>query len=139
MYSDSFLLQILDETHVIALVGASANPDRPSHQVALFLQSKGYKVIPVNPGLAGQNLLGEPVYHDLASIKEEVDMIDIFRQSVAVPNILDAGITRFPALKTVWMQLGVTHTEAAMKAEARGIKVVQDRCPKIEYARLIGA
>lgn len=137
-YSDGFLREILSTTKVVALVGASANPVRPSYFVQRYLGLKGFRVIPVNPGLAGQELLGETVYGSLTDIPDDVDMIDIFRRSEAVPAIVDEALERFPNLKVVWMQIGVENAEAAAKAEARGVKVVQNRCPKIEYQRLFG-
>ncbi len=136
MYSDDLIRQVLTDTKVIALVGASPKPERPSHGVMAYLQSRGYKVIPVNPGLEGKELLGETVYGDLASIPVDVDMIDIFRASDAVPGIVDAALARWPDLKVIWMQLGVTHEQATGVAEARGVTVIQNRCPKIEMPRL---
>lgn len=135
-YSDAFLRKILTRTKTIAVVGVSANQVRPSYYVARYLGLKGYRVIPVNPGLAGQTLLGERVYGDLAEIPEDVDMVDIFRRSDAVPPIVDAALARWPDLQTIWMQIGVSHAAAAAKAEARGVDVIQNRCPKIEYQRL---
>ena len=135
-YADNTLHTILSRTKTIALVGASANAARPSHRVGQFLTAKGYRVIGVNPGLAGQQLFGETVYADLAAVPDDVDMVDIFRASDAVPGIVDAALARWPALQTIWMQLDVTHEQAAAKAEARGVDVIQDRCPKIEIDRL---
>lgn len=137
-YSDDFLRRILKRTRSVAVVGVSANPVRPSYFVARYLSLKGFRVIPVNPGLAGQTLLGETVYGDLADIPDDVDMVDIFRRSDAVPPIVDAALARWPALQTIWMQIGVEHPDAAAKAEARGVDVIQNRCPKIEYQRLFG-
>lgn len=138
MYTDDHLRLILERTRTIAVVGVSANPVRPSYFVARYLGLKGYRVIPVNPGLAGQPLLGEAVYADLADVPDEVDMVDIFRRSDAVPAIVDAALDRWPDLQTIWMQIGVEHAEAAAKAEARGVDVIQNRCPKMEYQRLFG-
>jgi len=135
-YTDDFLRTILTRTKTIAVVGVSANQVRPSFYVARYLGLKGYRVIPVNPGLAGQSLLGETVYGDLAQIPDDVDMVDIFRRSEAVPPIVDAALERWPNLQTIWMQIGVRNEEAAAQAMARGVDVVQDRCPKIEYQRL---
>ncbi len=135
-YSDEFLRTILKRTKTVAVVGVSANQIRPSYYVARYLGLKGMRVIPVNPGLAGQTLLGETVYGNLTEVPDDVDMVDIFRRSEAVPPIVDAALDRWPHLQTIWMQIGVTHPEAAAKAEARGVDVVQDRCPKIEYQRL---
>ncbi len=128
--SHAALVDILGKVRSIALVGASNNPDRPSHDVMLFLQSKGYRVYPVNPGLAGQELLGEKVYESLAALPEPVDMVDIFRASEAVPPIVDDAIAI--GARVVWMQLGVQHDEAAAKAQAAGLQVVMNHCPKIE-------
>jgi predicted CoA-binding protein len=137
---DTTLADILRSTSVIAVVGMSPNPLRPSHYVAEFLQQMGYRIIPVNPGQAGGTILGQTVYSDLAAIPSGagVDMVDIFRQSDAVPAIVDAALAHLPDLRTVWMQIGVIHEAAAAKARAAGKQVVMDRCPKIEYPRLIG-
>jgi predicted CoA-binding protein len=139
-YSDDLLKSVLTATRVIAVVGVSANPVRPSYFVARYLGLKGFRVIPVNPGLAGQELFGERVYGTLAEIPPEVpvDMVDIFRRSDAVPGIVAEAMAHLPALRTIWMQLGVEHAEAADKAGAAGLTVVQNRCPKIEYQRLFG-
>ena len=133
-----YLRTILRRTKTVALVGISANPVRPSYFVARYLTLKGMRVIGVNPGLAGQSLFGETVYADLTSIPDEVDMVDIFRRSEAVGPIVDEALARWPQLQTVWMQIGVTNQAAADAAEARGVDVVQNRCPKIEYQRLFG-
>ena len=139
-YSDALLRDILTTTRVIAVVGVSPNPVRPSYYVARYLGLKGFTVIPVNPGHAGQDILGQRVYADLASIPKEahVDMVDIFRRSEAVPGIVEEALAELPDLKTIWMQIGVSHADAAAMAEARGIRVIQNRCPKIEYQRLFG-
>ncbi len=131
---------ILKRSKCVACVGVSANQVRPSFYVARYLGLKGYRVIPVNPGLAGQTLLGETVYADLRQIPSEipVDMVDIFRQSAHVPPIVDDALQCLPGLRTIWMQIGVENPEAAAKAEARGITVIQNRCPKIEFQRLFG-
>ncbi|MBC7905216.1 MAG: O-acetylhomoserine aminocarboxypropyltransferase [Rhodospirillaceae bacterium] len=135
-YSDDTLRAILRGVRTIAVVGASANWNRPSYFVTKYLQEKGYRVIPVNPGLDGQELLGERVYKDLASIPEPVDMVDIFRNSAAAGAITDEAIAI--GAKVVWMQLSVRNDEAAARAEAAGLKVVMNRCPKIEFGRLGG-
>jgi len=137
-YSDDHLRKILKRTRTVAVVGVSANQIRPSFYVARYLKLKGFRVIPVNPGLAGQTLLGETVYSDVSQVPIDVDMVDIFRRSEAVPDIVDASLERWPALQTIWMQIGVTHDQATATAQARGIDVIQDRCPKIEYQRLFG-
>lgn len=136
--SDSLIRDILTRTRRIALVGASAKPERPSHGVMQFLLEKGYDVVPVNPGLAGQDLLGQPVAASLSDIEGDIDMVDIFRASEHVPGVVEEALARFPHLATVWMQLGVIHEDAAQTARARGADVVMDRCPKIEYPRLMG-
>lgn len=137
-YSDDHLKRILKRTKVIAVVGVSMNPVRPSYYVARYLGLKGYRVIPVNPGHAGQRLFGETVRAGLSEISESVDMVDIFRRSDAVPPIVEEALEVFPGLKTIWMQIGVEHAEAAARAETRGVDVIQNRCPKIEYQRLFG-
>lgn len=138
MYSDVMIKDVLTRMKIIALVGASANPVRPSYFVARYLSLKGFRVVPVNPGLAGQKLFGENVYATLADIPFDVDMVDIFRRSDAVPAIVDEAMARWPQLQTIWMQIGVQHDGAAAVAQARGVTVIQDRCPKIEYQRLFG-
>lgn len=134
--TDDDLRRILGETRVIALVGWSPKADRPSHRVAAFLKAQGYRVIPVNPGQAGQQALGETVRASLSEIDEAVDMVDIFRRSEEVPAVVEEALAALPGLKTVWMQLGIEHADAAAMAEARGIQVVQNRCPAIEIPRL---
>jgi len=130
--------QIRDTVRTIAVVGLSPKSERPSWGVARYLQGRGYRIIPVNPGHAGEEILGETVYKDLASIPSDVqvDMVDIFRRSDAVPGIVDDALTHLPDLSVIWMQLGVTHDEAAAKARDAGKTVIQDRCPKIEFPRL---
>jgi predicted CoA-binding protein len=139
-YSDDFLRTVLRRTRVIACVGVSTDPVRPSYFVARYLGLKGFRVIPVNPAAAGQRLFGQEVRASLADIgaAEAVDMVDIFRRPDAVPEVVEAALAHLPALRTVWMQIGVRHEAAAAEAQARGIDVIQDRCPKIEYQRLFG-
>lgn len=137
-YSDQLLKEVLKRTKVIAVVGVSTNPVRPSYYVARYLSLRGYRVIGVNPGAAGQMLFGQKIVAGLAEINAPVDMVDIFRKPDAVPAIVDEALEVLPDLRTIWMQIGVEHAEAAAKAEARGITVIQNRCPKIEYQRLFG-
>jgi predicted CoA-binding protein len=137
-YSDNFIKNILLETKVIALVGASEKPARDAHHVMAFLQTAGYRVIPVNPGLAGKSIHGEVVYGQLADIPQNetgaIDMVDVFRNSDAALDVTEQAIAI--GAKTVWMQLGVINEAAAAKAEAAGLQVVMDRCPAIEIPRL---
>ncbi|WP_170548039.1 CoA-binding protein [Ruegeria atlantica] len=137
-YSDKHLREILQRTKVVAVVGVSMNPVRPSYYVARYLSLKGFTVIPVNPGHAGQELFGQTVRASLSEIYEPVDMVDIFRRSESVPPIVDEALDAFPNLRTIWMQIGVENADAAAKAQARGVDVVMNRCPKIEYQRLFG-
>lgn len=134
MTNDAEIRHILTSVKTIAVVGFSANPDRPSHEVALFLQGKGFKVVPVNPGLAGQTQIGETVYGRLADIPEPVDMVDVFRASDAVAGVMDEAIAI--KAKVVWTQLGVVDEQAAEKGRAAGLQVVMNRCPAIEMPRL---
>ena len=132
--SDEAIAQLLAQVTRIALVGASAKPERPSHRVMQFLLDEGYEVIPINPGLAGQKLLGQTVYASLADLPTSVDMADIFREAASLPevtqDVVDAGI---PA---IWTQLGVVHTEAERTGLDAGLQLVVDRCPAIEIPRL---
>jgi predicted CoA-binding protein len=137
-YSDRYLRDILKRTKTVAVVGVSTNPVRPSYFVARYLSLKGFTVIPVNPGHAGKTLFGATILGSLSDIDRPVDMIDIFRRSEAVPPIVEEALKSFPDLQTIWMQIGVEHADAAEKAEARGVDVVMNRCPKIEYQRLFG-
>jgi predicted CoA-binding protein len=127
----------LQRAKVIACVGVSTNSVRPSYFVARYLGLRGYRVIPVNPNYAGQRLFGEEIFADLDEIPTEYH-VDIFRRSEAVPGIVDEALGVLPALQTIWMQIGVEHEVAATKAEAAGVTVIQNRCPKIEYQRLFG-
>jgi predicted CoA-binding protein len=137
-YTNEFLKSLLSGVKSVAIVGISSNPVRPSYFVARYLSLKGFTVTPVNPGLAGQTLFGQEVKASLSDIKGRIDMIDIFRRSDSVPAIVDEALEAFPDLKVIWMQIGVMHAGAAEKAKARGVEVVQNRCPKIEYQRLFG-
>ena len=137
-YPDAFLKDILNRNKVVAVVGVSTNPVRPSYYVARYLGLKGYTVIPVNPVYAGDQLFGQMIRANLREIDQPVDMVDIFRRSDHVPAIVDEALEHLPNLKTIWLQIGVEHAEATAKAEAIGLEVVQNRCPKIEYQRLFG-
>ena len=135
-YSDEYLLDILKNNRIVAMVGASPNWVRPSYFAMKYLQTKGYRVIPVNPAAAGEEILGEKAYASLSDIPVKIDIVDIFRKSDAVPPIVDEAIAI--GAKVVWMQLGVRHEGAAAKAEAAGLRVVMNRCMKIEFGRLSG-
>ena len=135
-YADADLSRILLQTKTIALVGASLNPLRPSYGVMRFLLGRGYKVIPVNPGLAGQEIHGQLVYGNLAAISYSIDMVDVFRNSRAVPTLVDETVALQVRPKYIWMQLGVSDLPSAKRAEAAGIEVVMNRCPAIEIPRL---
>ena len=137
-YDDTYIAEILNTVRTIAVVGASANDVRPSYFVTKYLIDKGYEVFPVNPGHAGKEILGRMSYASLTDIPVAIDMVDVFRAASAVPAIVDEVLMLDPPPKVIWMQLTVRSDEAAARAEAAGIKVVMNRCPKIEYARLAG-
>ena len=139
-YSDDNITGILERTKTIAMVGASTNPARPSHLVMKYLQGKSYRVIPVNPVAADAILLAETVYARLADIPGKIDMVDIFRNSDAAGVITDEVISlaKEKSIQTIWMQLGVRNDAAARRAETAGLRVVMDRCPKVEIDRLYG-
>ncbi len=137
-YPDEQIRSILKSTKTIALVGASANEARPSFIVLKYLIGRGFRLFPVNPGLAGQEILGAKVYGSLAEIPEPMDMVEIFRNSQAADAIVDEALALNPLPKVVWMQLSVRNDDAAARAEAQGITVIMNRCPKIEYGRLSG-
>lgn len=137
-YDNAYISGILNSVKTVAMVGASANDVRPSFFVLKYLLAKGFSVFPVNPGHAGKEILGRMTYAKLSDIPEPIDMVDIFRASNAVPPIVDEALALKPQPKVIWMQLTVRHDEAAAKAEAAGVKVVMNRCPKIEYGRLSG-
>lgn len=132
--SDADIKSILTNVKTIAMVGASDKPDRPSYGVMSFLIDKGFDVIPVNPRLAGQRIHGRVVHESLASIEQEIDMVDVFRRSDQVGPIVDEAIR--VGAKVVWMQLGVVDESSAAKAREAGLKVVMNHCPKIEWMRL---
>jgi predicted CoA-binding protein len=136
--SDDLLRDILKRAHTFACVGVSPNPVRPSHYVGRYLGLKGYRVIPVNPGQAGTTLWGVEVKARLSDITEKVDVVDIFRRPEAVPEIVEEALAMTPRPWVIWMQIGVTHAEAAARATEAGMTVIQNRCPKIEYQRLFG-
>jgi len=131
---DEQIAELLTSARAIAMVGASDRPDRPSNGVMKFLQGRGYKVFPVNPTITGEHIHGEYVWRDLRQIGEPIDIVDVFRNSKAAGEAVDQAIA--VGAKAVWMQLGVINREAAERAEAAGLKVVMNRCPKIEIMRL---
>src|ERR1700694_782742 len=135
-YSGAQIRSILERVKTIAMVGASTNWNRPSYFVMKYLQGKGYRVIPVNPGTAGKQQLGETIYASLRDIPEKIDMVDVFRASDQVGPVVDDAIAI--GAKVVWMQLGVRNDAAAEKADAAGLEVIMNRCPKIEFGRLGG-
>ena len=137
-YSDGHLRGILHAVRSIAMVGASPYWNRPSYFAMKYLQIKGYRVIPVNPGAAGEEILGETCYAALAEVPGDIDMVDVFRGSEAAGAVMDEAIALKDAkgIRVVWMQLGIRNDEAAARGEAAGLTVVMDRCPKIEYGRL---
>src|SRR5271168_5360373 len=135
-YSDAQLRAILQRVKTIAMVWASSNWNRPSYFVMKYLQGKGYRVIPVNPGIAGQTLLGETVYASLKDIPDKIDMVDMFRAADAAPGVVADAIAI--GAKVVWMQLGIRNDEAAAVGEAAGLEIIMNRCPKIEFGRLGG-
>jgi uncharacterized protein len=139
-YSDDLIKSVLRSTKVIAMVGASGNEMRPSYFAMMYLLAKGYIIHPVNPALAGKEVLGQRVYASLKEVPAPVDMVDIFRASEAAPGVVKEALEEKNrlGLKTIWMQLGVINEEAAKVARAAGLTVIMDRCPKIEYGRLSG-
>jgi predicted CoA-binding protein len=138
-YDDDYLAGILKSARTIAVVGASANPARPSNYVARFLAGRGYAVHPVNPGHAGQDIDGRRVFARLADLPVPIDLVDVFRRSEDVPAVVDQVLALDPLPMAIWMQVGVRSDAAAAKAEAAGIKVVMDRCPMVEIPRLFPA
>ena len=133
-YSESYIKEILNEVKTIAVVGASANQDRDSYKVMQVLMQHGYEIFPINPNEAGNVILGQPCYADLSSIYEKIDMVDVFRASDAVMGVTKEAIAI--GASVLWTQLDIVHKEAAELAEQAGLKVVMDRCPKIELAKL---
>ena len=139
-YSDALIARILRSVKTIAMVGASPNEMRPSYFAMKYLTDKGFKVVPINPGVAGKEILGQKVYANLSDVPAPVDMVDIFRNSAAAGPITDEAIANKDRLgiRVLWMQLGVVNEDAAKRAEAAGLTVIMNRCPKIEYGRLSG-
>ena len=135
-YEDAYIADILNNTKTIAVVGASDNRVRPSYFVMKYMTKKGYRILPVNPGKAGTTILGQTVYASLSDIPEPVDMVDCFRAKDAIPAIMEEAI--LIGANTLWMQLGISHAQAATSAEDAGMQVIMNRCPKIEYGRLSG-
>lgn len=139
-YPDALIARILRSAQTIAMVGASPNSSRPSYFAMKYLLDKGFRVIPVNPGQAGKEILGQNTYASLSDVPAPIDMIDIFRNSLAASSITDEAIANKERLgmKILWMQLGVINEDAAKRAESEGFTVIMNRCPKIEYGRLSG-
>ncbi len=137
-YADEEIRAVLDAAKTVAIVGASANTVRPSYFVLRYLIDKGFTVFPINPGLAGQEIAGRPVHASLADVPEPIDMVDIFRNSAAASGVVDEALALSPLPSIIWMQLGVRNDDAARKAEAHGLTVIMNRCPKIEFGRLSG-
>ena len=139
-YDDDYIADILRDVKSIAMIGASANTSRPSYFAMKYLLGKGYRVVPINPGLAGQKILDQEVVATLADLSGPIEMVDIFRNSDAALEVVREAIALNDklGLKVIWMQLGVRNEDAAAAAEAAGLKVVMNRCPKIEYGRLSG-
>lgn len=140
IYDDALVSRVLKTTRTIAMVGASPNWVRPSNFAMKYLLGKGYQVHPINPGHAGKEIWGQTVYSSLADVPAPIDMVDIFRGSEAAGGLVDEAIAlkEEKQIKTVWMQLTVINHEAAARAEAAGLVIIMDRCPKIEYGRLFG-
>ena len=137
-YSDQELTDILQSTRTIAIVGASPKPDRHSHRVMQFMQTNGYRTIPVNPAAAGSAIFGETVYASLADIPEPFDMVDVFRKKEAIPSVVDEVLAAREAkgIRTLWLQLGLYDEAAARRARDAGLTVIMDRCLKVEFGRL---
>jgi uncharacterized protein len=138
VYSDRHIAAVLTSVKTIAMVGASPNRARPAFFVMRYLLSRGFDVIPVNPGQAGREILGRLAYARLADIPEPIDMVDIFRRSEAAGGLVDEALALHPKPRVIWMQLGIRDDAAAARAEAAGVTMIMDRCPKIEYGRLCG-
>jgi predicted CoA-binding protein len=137
-YPDAYIRSILTSSKTVAMVGASDNVARPSYFVLKYLINKRYRVFPINPGIAGTELLGRRVYASLSEVPEPIDVLDVFRKPEAIPGIVDAALKLDPKPKVIWMELGLRDDASAARAEAAGIRVVMNRCMKIEYGRLCG-
>ena len=137
-YDQLYIRRILNSVKTIAFVGASANQYRPSYMAMMYMQQKGYRAIPINPGLAGDQILGETVYASISDVPEPIDMVDIFRNAEAAGEITTEALKLDPLPKVIWMQLTIVNEQAAKQAEAAGLKVVMNRCPKMEYGKLCG-
>jgi predicted CoA-binding protein len=137
-YLDDTIRGILKSVRTIAIVGATNNPARPSYIVTKYLKERGFDVVPVNPRLAGHDVLGLPAYASLADVPRPIDMVEIFRNSASAGPVADEALALDPLPKVIWMQLSVRDDEAAARAEAKGVTVIMNRCPKIEYGRLSG-
>jgi len=137
-YRDAYIRSILADVKTIALVGITDSPVRASNIVARYLLGKGYRVYPINPNLAGKELFGHIVLASLADVPEPIDMVDIFRRPNAIAGVVDEALALEPKPKVIWMQLGLRDDAAAARAEAAGLRVVMNRCPKIEYGRMAG-
>ncbi|MEM0908549.1 MAG: CoA-binding protein [Pseudomonadota bacterium] len=137
-YDDTLIRSILEGVKTVAMVGASANTVRPSYFVLTYLVAKGYKVFPINPGRAGHEIAGQRCYASLADVPEPIDMVDVFRAAEAVPAVLDEVLALEPLPRVLWLQLGVRNDNEAARAEAAGLTVIQNKCPKIEFGRLSG-
>ncbi len=136
--SDEVIAAALARARTIAVVGFSVDPARPSHGVAAFLHARGYRILPVNPGHAGRVVFGQTIRAGLSDLGEAVDMVDVFRRSDQVVPVAQAALASFAQLQTLWLQIGVQNAEASALATARGVTVIENRCPKIEYLRLFG-
>ena len=137
-YSDDHIRGVLRSVTSVAVVGASPKEVRPSYFVVRYLMQKGFRVFPINPGQDGKTLLGRTIYATLADVPEPIDMVDVFRSAEHAPRIVEEALALDPRPKVIWMQLGVRNDEAAAVAEAAGLTVIMNRCPKIEYGRLSG-
>ncbi|HWG04982.1 MAG TPA: CoA-binding protein [Beijerinckiaceae bacterium] len=137
-YSDTLIRSILTSVRTVAVVGASPNSARPSYGVLKFLLDCGYRVFAINPAIAEKDILGATVYARLADVPFPIDMVDVFRNSEAAGQVVDEALALDPLPKVIWMQLGVQNDAAAARAEAKGVTIIMNRCPKIEYPRLIG-